>query len=70
MVTWSYLLMYEYCFTQNVSKHIKPIDNGHYIHFDIALSLARSIQIYSMFMNNVILCYSMFKNNEVKLNIH
>lgn len=45
---------------RNVSNHIKSIGNGRYIHFGIASSLARSIQIYSMFI----------KNNEVKLNIN
>jgi len=45
---------------RNASANIKSLGNGHYIHFGIASTLKRSIQIYSKFI----------KGNEIKLNIN
>lgn len=35
---------------RNASVNIKAIGNGHYAHFNLYLSLERSIQIYSKFI--------------------
>jgi len=47
--------------SRNASANIKSLGNGHYIHFGIASTLKRFIQIYS---NKFI------KGNEIKLNIN